>query len=46
MRYIDWVRRQIKFLKMSNVIRFPIEKRIEQIEKEKRTNPRGRSRRP
>jgi len=36
MKYIDWVRRQIRLLRLSNVIRFPIEKRLEQIQKEKK----------
>ncbi len=35
MSYIEWVKRQIRLLKLSNVIRFPIEKRLEQIEKDK-----------
>ena len=33
MRYIDWIKKQIKFLGLSNVIRFPIEKRLEQSKK-------------
>ncbi len=36
MKYIDWVLRQVRLLKLSNVIRFPIEKRLEQIQKEKK----------
>ena len=38
MRYIDWVKRQIRLIRLSNVIRFPIEKRLEQIEKDKKKN--------
>jgi hypothetical protein len=36
MKYIDWVLRQVRLLNLSNVIRFPIEKRLEQIQKEKK----------
>tara|TARA_B100000035_G_C20984286_1_gene546980 strand:- start:601 stop:714 length:114 start_codon:yes stop_codon:yes gene_type:complete len=36
MSYLEWVKRQIRLLKFSNVIRFPIEKRLEQIQKEKK----------
>ena len=36
MSYLQWVKRQIRLLKLSNVIRFPIEKRLEQIKKEKK----------
>jgi hypothetical protein len=36
MKYIDWLLRQVRYLKLPNVIRFPIEKRLEQIEKEKK----------
>jgi hypothetical protein len=36
MKYIDWVLRQVRLLKFKNVIRFPIEKRLEQIQKEKK----------
>ena len=36
MKYIEWVLRQVRLLKLSNVIRFPIEKRLEQIQKEKK----------
>ena len=36
MKYIDWVLKQISLLRLPNVIRFPIEKRLEQIEKEKK----------
>ena len=46
MRYLDWLMDQLKILRLSNVIRFPIEKRLEQIQKENKISPRGRSRRP
>ena len=37
MKYLDYIRRQIKMLSnKTNLIRFPIEKRLEQIEKEKK----------
>ncbi len=36
MKYLDWLKNQLKLLKLSNVIRFPIEKRLEQIQKEKK----------
>jgi len=36
MNYLEWIKRQIRLLKLSNVIRFPIEKRLEQIQKEKK----------
>lgn len=35
MNYLDWLKRQIKLIEFKNVIRFPIEKRLEQIEEEK-----------
>ena len=35
MKYIDWLKRQIKFTQFKNVIRFPSEKRLNQIEEEK-----------
>ena len=35
MNYLDWLKRQIKQIEFKNVIRFPIEKRLEQIEEEK-----------
>ena len=30
MSYLEWVKRQIRLLRLSNVIRFPVEKRLEQ----------------
>ncbi len=36
MSYLEWIKRQIRLLKLENVIRFPIEKRLEQIQKEKK----------
>tara|TARA_Y100000816_G_C25607003_1_gene324943 strand:+ start:149 stop:262 length:114 start_codon:yes stop_codon:yes gene_type:complete len=36
MKYLDWLLYQLKLIKLSNVIRFPIEKRLEQIKKEKK----------
>jgi hypothetical protein len=37
MKYIDHIKRQIKLLSnKTNLIRFPIEKRVEQIEREKK----------
>ena len=36
MSYIKWLKDQLRFLKFKNVIRFPIEKRLEQIQKEKK----------
>tara|TARA_B100001564_G_C20375158_1_gene549763 strand:+ start:193 stop:306 length:114 start_codon:yes stop_codon:yes gene_type:complete len=36
MSYIKWLKRQLSLLKFKNVIRFPIEKRLEQIQKEKK----------
>ena len=38
MKYIDWLKRQIKLTRFKNVIRFPIEKRLNQIEEEKFLN--------
>ena len=35
MKYIDWLKRQIRLTRFKNVIRFPIEKRLNQIEEEK-----------
>jgi len=35
MKYIDWLMRQIKLTQLKNVIRFPIEKRLNQMEEEK-----------
>ncbi len=35
MKYIDWLKRQIKLTRFKNVIRFPIEKRLNQIEEKK-----------
>ena len=32
MKYIDWLMRQIKLTQYKNVIRFPIEKRLNQME--------------
>ena len=34
MNYLDWLKRQIKQIEFKNVIRFPIEKRLEQIQEE------------
>tara|TARA_B100000902_G_C26522214_1_gene533774 strand:+ start:273 stop:386 length:114 start_codon:yes stop_codon:yes gene_type:complete len=36
MSYLEWIKRQIRLLKFSNVIRFPIEKRLEQVQKDKK----------
>jgi hypothetical protein len=36
MRYIDWLKEQIKLTGYKNVIRFPVEKRVNQIEEEKK----------
>jgi hypothetical protein len=36
MTYLEWLKRQLSLLKFKNVIRFPIEKRLEQIQKEKK----------
>ena len=36
MKYIDWSKRQIKLSQFKNVIRFPVEKRLNQIEEEKK----------
>jgi hypothetical protein len=36
MKYLDWLLFQLKLIKLPNVIRFPIEKRLEQIKKEKK----------
>ena len=36
MKYIDWLKRQIKLSQFKNVIRFPSEKRLNQIEEEKK----------
>ena len=37
MKYLDYIKRQIKLLSnKTNLIRFPIEKRVEQIEREKK----------
>tara|TARA_B100001123_G_C15212295_1_gene987775 strand:+ start:875 stop:1039 length:165 start_codon:yes stop_codon:yes gene_type:complete len=38
MKYIDWLKRQIKLSQFKNVIRFPSEKRLNQIEEEKKKN--------
>ena len=35
MKYIDWLLDQIRYTKFKNVIRFPSEKRLNQIEEEK-----------
>ena len=35
MNYLEWLKGQIKLIEFKNVIRFPIEKRLEQIEEEK-----------
>ncbi len=36
MKYIDWLKRQIKFTQFKNVIRFPSERRLNKIEEEKK----------
>jgi len=36
MSYLEWIKRQIRLLKLPNVIRFPMEKRLEQIKKDKK----------
>ncbi len=35
MKYIDWIKRQIKLSQFKNVIRFPSERRLNKIEEEK-----------
>ena len=35
MKYIDWLKRQIKLSQFKNVIRFPVERRLNQMEEEK-----------
>ena len=37
MKYIEWLKEQIKLTQFKNVIRFPVEKRLNQIEEEKKT---------
>tara|TARA_B100001142_G_scaffold297799_1_gene320429 strand:+ start:3302 stop:3427 length:126 start_codon:yes stop_codon:yes gene_type:complete len=34
MKYIEWLKEQIRLSKYKNVIRFPIEKRLNKIEEE------------
>ena len=36
MKYIDWLKRQIKLCQFKNVIWFAVEKRLNQIEEEKK----------
>ena len=36
MKYIEWLKEQIRLSKYKNVIRFPIEKRLNKIEEEKK----------
>jgi|GEM_PF-5172675 hypothetical protein len=36
MKYIDWLKRQIKLAQFKNIIRFPSEKRLNKIEEEKK----------
>ena len=37
MKYLDYIKRQIKILSnKTNLIRFPIEKRLQEIEREKK----------
>lgn len=38
MKYLNWILEQIKILKLPNIIRFPVEKRLEKIKKEKNEN--------
>ena len=38
MKYIDWLKRQIKLSQFKNVIRFPSERRLNKIEEEKKKN--------
>jgi hypothetical protein len=40
MKYIEWLKAQIKFTRYKNVIRFPVEKRANQIEDEKKKKKR------
>jgi hypothetical protein len=40
MKYIEWLKEQIKFTRYKNVIRFPVEKRANQIEEEKKKKKR------
>ena len=38
MKYLDYIKRQIKILSnKTNLIRFPIEKRLQEIEREKKS---------
>lgn len=36
MKYIEWLKEQIRLSQYKNVIRFPIEKRLNKIEEEKK----------
>jgi hypothetical protein len=36
MKYINWLKKQIKLSQYKNIIRFPIEKRLQKIEEEKK----------
>ena len=40
MKYIEWLKEQIKFTRYKNIIRFPVEKRVNQIEEEKKNKKR------
>jgi hypothetical protein len=36
MKYIEWLKEQVKLTRYKNVIRFPIEKRLNKIQEEKK----------
>ena len=36
MKYIEWLKEQIRLSQYKNIIRFPIEKRLNKIEEEKK----------
>ncbi len=40
MKYIEWLMEQIKLTQYKNVIRFPIEKRLNKIQEEKKKKKR------
>ena len=42
MKYIEWLKEQIKFTRYKNVIRFPVEKRVNQIEEEKKNKKKSK----
>jgi hypothetical protein len=40
MKYIEWLKEQIKLTQYKNIIRFPVEKRVNQMEEEKKKKKR------